>query len=522
MSNLKSYLSKNWFDNPKANILSGLVVAFAMIPEAIAFSGIAGVDPKVGLFGAFCLSITIAIFGSRRGMITSATGSTALLMTGLVSYGESQSPGLGLSYLIAAGLLTGVFQIIWGYLRLAYQMRFVPSGVLSGFVNALALLIFQAQLPQLGIGLKQGAKLAEQNISQYPVNDQVPIVWALVALGLIIIYGLPKSTKVIPSQLIAIIIITFISIIFNLDIPTVSDLGKLPDGLPTLSLPFGSVTEGKVPFNISTFGIILPTSLAISLVGLMETFLTQDILDDVTDSSSNKNKEARGQGIANIVASLFGGMAGCALVGQSVMNNQNGGNSRLSTLSSGLSLLLMIILFKSWIGSIPMAALVSVMITISISTADITGLKNIRKIPKSDTAVMLTTFAVTMLTKPHNLALGVIAGVTLAAILFSRKVAKVITVSRIKKDNNNYIYKVKGQLFFVSKIYFLQGFDIYEHPQKITIDLSQAHIWDQSGVIALDQIIRKFKNGGSEVEIIGLNDESLNLFERLGGIETSH
>ena len=522
MSNFKSYLSKNWFDDPKANILSGIVVAFAMIPEAIAFSGIAGVDPKVGLFGAFCLSITIAIFGGRRGMITSATGSTALLMTGLVSYGENQSPGLGFSYLIAAGLLTGVFQIIWGYLRLAYQMRFVPSGVLSGFVNALALLIFQAQLPQLGIGLKEGAKFAEENISQYPVNNQVPIVWALVAIGLIIIYGLPKLTKVIPSQLIAIIVITFISILFNLEIPTVSDLGKLPDGLPTLSLPFGSISDGKVPFNISTFGIILPTSLAISLVGLMETFLTQDILDDVTDSSSNKNKEARGQGIANIMASLFGGMAGCALVGQSVMNNENGGNSRLSTLSSGLSLLLMIILFKSWIGAIPMAALVSVMITISISTADINGLKNIRRIPKSDTAVMLTTFAVTMLTKPHNLALGVIAGVALAAILFSRKVAKVITVSRIKQDKNELIYKVKGQLFFVSKIYFLQGFDIYEHPRKVTIDLSEAHIWDQSGVIALDQIIRKFKNGGSEVEVIGLNDESLNLFERLGGIETSH
>ena len=522
MSNFKRYLKKNWLEDPKANILSGLVVAFAMIPEAIAFSGIAGVDPKVGLFGAFCLSISIAIFGGRRGMITSATGSTALLMTGLVAYGESQAPGLGLSYLIAAGLLTGIFQIIWGYLRLAYQMRFVPSGVLSGFVNALALLIFQAQLPQLGIGIDQGKRVVEQTSSQYPINEQVPIVWILVILGLIIIYGLPKLTKVVPSQLIAIILITFISIIFNLDIPTVSDLGKLPDGLPNLSLPFGQIADGKVPFNISTLGIILPTSLAISLVGLMETFLTQDILDDATDSSSNKNKEARGQGISNIVASLFGGMAGCALVGQSVMNTENGGKSRLSTLSSGLALLLMIILFKSWIGAIPMAALVSIMITISVSTADLNGLRNIRNIPKSDTSVMLTTFAVTMLTKPHNLALGVIAGVALAAILFSRKVAKVITVSRIKKDSNNIIYKIEGQLFFVSKIYFLQGFDTFEHPNKVTIDLSKAHIWDQSGVIALDQIIRKFKKGGSNVEIIGLNEESLNLFERLGGIETSH
>ena len=326
MSNFTKYLSKNWLDDPKSNILSGLVVAFAMIPEAIAFSGIAGVDPKVGLYGAFCLSITIAILGGRRGMITSATGSTALLMTGVVAIGEAQAPGtnLGLSYLIAAGLLTGVFQILWGYLRLAYQMRFVPTGVLSGFVNALALLIFQAQFLQLGIGINEG-KLLENELSKYPTNSQIPTVWILVILGLIVIYGFPKITKVIPSQLVAIVLLTLISVFFKLEIPTVSDLGTLPNGFPSLSLPFGELANGKVPFNLSTLGVILPTSLAISLVGLMETFLTQDILDDATDTSSNKNKEARGQGIANIISSLFGGMAGCALVGQSVMNNENGG-----------------------------------------------------------------------------------------------------------------------------------------------------------------------------------------------------
>ena len=399
-------------------------------------------------------------------------------------------------------------------------MRFVPTGVLSGFVNALALLIFQAQFLQLGIGINEG-KLLENELSKYPTNSQIPTVWILVILGLIVIYGFPKITKVIPSQLIAIVLLTLISVFFKLEIPTVSDLGTLPNGFPSLSLPFGELANGKVPFNLSTLGVILPTSLAISLVGLMETFLTQDILDDATDTSSNKNKEARGQGIANIISSLFGGMAGCALVGQSVMNNENGGKSRLSTLISGLSLLLMIILLKPWIGAIPMAALVAIMITIAISTADLTGLKNIRKIPKSDTAVMLMTFAVTMLTKPHNLALGVIAGVGLAAILFSRKVAKVITVTRVKCENQ-ITYKVEGQLFFVSKIYFLQGFDIHEHPKDILIDMSLAHIWDQSGVVALDQIIRKFKNSGSKVEIIGLNKESLNLFERLGGLETSH
>ncbi|WP_320664268.1 SulP family inorganic anion transporter [Prochlorococcus sp. MIT 1223] len=514
-----------WIGNPSKDVLSGLVVAFAMIPEAIAFSGIAGVDPQVGLFGAFCLSITIALVGGRMGMITSATGSTALLMTGVVVTGvntgqamgldELTSQALGLSYLIAAGLLTGVFQILWGYLRLAYQMRFVPQGVLSGFVNALALLIFQAQFEQLGIQDHYGKFLG-------PVKEQIVEVWLLVALGLIIIYGLPKLTKSIPSQLVAIIALTIISIGFNLDIPTVSDLGKLPNGLPNLSLPFGSFGEGKVPFNLQTFGIILPTALAISLVGLMETFLTQDILDDMTDTNSDKNKEARGQGIANFISSLFGGMAGCALVGQSVMNTENGGKTRLSTLSSGICLLAMILLCKPWLEQIPMAALVAVMITIAISTADTNGLKNIRKIPRSDTAVMLMTFAVTMLTKPHNLALGVIAGVALAGILFSRKVAKVINVSVKASSNEELIYEVTGQLFFVSKIYFLQGFNVHEHPSKVTINMTNAHIWDQSGVTALDQIIRKISQGGSEVEVVGLNKESLDLFQRLGGQEQSH
>ncbi len=510
-----------WFDNPRKDVLSGIVVAFAMIPEAIAFSGIAGVDPQVGLFGAFCLSIAIAFVGGRIGMITSATGSTALLMTGLVVTGNAQGEGLGLSYLLAAGLLTGVFQILWGYLRLAYQMRFVPQGVLSGFVNALALLIFQAQLPQLGMSFSGGDHLGLDNIASHslPVGVQIPQVWLLVIIGLIIIYGLPKITRLIPSQLVAIIVLTIIAVGFNLDLPSVKDLGELPNGLPSLSIPFGSIEDGKVPFNLRTFGIVLPTALAISLVGLMETFLTQDILDDMTDSNSNKNKEARGQGIANIISSIFGGMAGCALVGQSVMNTENGGKGRLSTMASGVSLLAMILLCRPLLENIPMAALVAVMIAISISTADTAGLKNFKNIPLSDRAVMLTTFSVTMLTTPHNLALGVLAGVALAGILFSRKVAKVIKVSIAEKTDSVIRYEITGQLFFVSKIYFLQGFDLHSHPQKVIIDMSKAHIWDQTGVAALDQVIRKIKAGGSDVEIIGLNKESLDLFDRMGGLE---
>ena len=523
MSRSAPTLSAQWLSHPQRDLLSGLVVAFAMIPEAIAFSGIAGVDPQVGLFGAFCLSLTIALVGGRMAMITSATGSTALLMTGLVATGNARGEGLGLTYLLVAGIVTGVLQILWGYLRLAYQMRFVPQGVLSGFVNALALLILQAQFPQLGINLHFGeTDVAGHSHDLLPHGAQLPIVWVLVLLGLLIIYGLPRLTKVVPSQLVAIVVLTAISMAFSFDIPTVQSLGELPAGLPVFQIPFGAFTDGRVPFSLETLGIVLPTALAISLVGLMETFLTQDILDDKTDSNSNKNVEARGQGIANIVSSFFGGMAGCALVGQSVMNIDNGGRTRLSTFSSGVSLLAMILLARPWLEQIPMAALVAVMISIAISTADINGLRSIARIPKSDTSVMLMTFAVTMLTTPHNLALGVLAGVALAGILFSRKVAKVIRVDVEDIDPDSRRYVVTGQLFFVSKIYFMQGFDVHEHPANITIDMSSAHVWDQSGVGALNQLIRKLRQGGSSVQVEGLNQESLDLFERIGQEQPGH
>ena len=505
---------RDWFSNPSRELLSGLVVAFAMIPEAIAFSGIAGVDPEVGLFGAFCLAITISFVGGRKAMITSATGSTALLMTNLVMLGNQRGEGQGLQYLIAAGLLTGLLQIVWGYLRLAYQMRFVPQSVLSGFVNALALLIFQAQLPQLGINLRFGEEV-HGVVAHLPQGaSQLGAVWGLTALGLLIIYGLPRLTRIVPSALVAIAVTTAIAMGFKLDIPTVSSLGQLPTGLPSLGLPFGSAASGHVPFDLDTLGFVLPTALAISLVGLMETFLTQDLLDDMTDSSSDKNREARGQGIANIVSSLFGGMAGCALVGQSVMNIQNGGRTRLSTFAAGLSLLLMILLARPWVSQIPMASLVAVMIAIAISTADFTSLRRIRVIPKSDSAVMLTTFAVTMLTTPHNLALGVLAGVALAAILFSRKVAKVITVTADRR-NDCLTYTVRGMLFFVSANYFLQGFDTHDHARDIVIDMTGTRIWDQTGVASLQKITARLAKGGSDVQVIGLDTSSADLFDRL-------
>jgi SulP family sulfate permease len=314
----------------------------------------------------------------------------------------------------------------------------------------------------------------------------------------------------VPAALVAILLTTGLSIRLGLEIPTVQSLGTLPEGLPRLGLP-------QVPFTLETLGLILPTALAISLVGLMETFLTQDILDDLTDSTSHKNAEARGQGIGNIVSSLFGGMAGCALVGQSVMNVGYGGRTRLSTLSSGVALLGMILLASRWVNQIPMATLVGVMIMIAINTANWGSIGGIRRIPKSDTAVMLLTVVVTVLT--HNLAIGLLSGVALAAILFSRKVAKVIDVSSRLVAPDHRVYRVSGQLFFVSSIYFRQGFELHEHPARVTIDMGEAHIWDQSGVTALDQVIRRLKLGGSAVEVLQLNRESTDLFARIGVAE---
>jgi SulP family sulfate permease len=491
-----------WWGRPHRDILSGLVVAFAMIPEAIAFSGIAGVDPRVGLFGAFLLAVTLAIVGGRTAMITSATGSTALLMGGLVQQGNAIGEGLGLQLLLAAGILTGILQIAWGYLRLAHQMRFVPQPVMAGFVNALAILIVVAQLPQLGLDW-----IHPETVSL--TASQLPAVWGLVALTLAIIYLLPRLTTVVPSALVAILTSTGLSMRLGLDVPTVASLGTLPSGLPQFALP-------QVPFNLNTLGLILPTALAISLVGLMETFLTQDILDDLTDSSSSKNAEARGQGIGNIVSSLFGGMAGCALVGQSVMNVGYGGRTRLSTLTSGVALLAMILLGARWVNQIPMATLVGVMVMIAINTANWGSIRAIRRIPKSDTAVMLLTVVVTVLT--HNLAVGLLSGVALAAILFSRKVAKVIDVSSALIAPGHRLYRVKGQLFFVSSIYFRQGFALHEHPhpERVTIDMAEAHLWDQSGVGALDQVIHRLKLGGSSVAVVNLNPESTDLFARIG------
>ncbi len=474
------FTKRAWFSNVQKDLLAGAVVALALIPEAIAFSIIAGVDPKVGLYASFCIAMITAFMGGRPGMISAATGAMALLMTPLVR-------DYGVNYLFATTILTGILQILLGWIKLGNQMRFVPRAVMVGFVNALAILIFDAQLPQF----EEGSWL----------------VYVMVAVGLGIIYGLPRLTTVVPSPLVTIVLLTVAAITMGWDVPTVGDMGTLPDTLPTFVLPI-------VPFTFETLSIILPYALALSMVGLLESFLTANVIDDLTDTSSNKNQEAVGQGVANIAAGCFGGMAGCAMIGQSMINIRSGGRTRLSSLSAGVFLFLLIILLGDWVARIPMAALVAVMIMVSISTFSWNSIRNIRLVPKSETAVMITTVLMTVLT--HNLAIGVIVGVALSAILFSRKIAALVFVDSLLKENGTErVYSVNGQIFFVSVENFLNCFDFREELEGVTIDLTHAHLWDQSAVDAVDKVVLRFRRRGVQVDMIGLNAASATLLSRL-------
>ena len=474
------FTKKVWFSNVKNDLLAGAVIALALIPEAIAFSIVAGVDPQVGLYSSFCIATVTAFIGGRPGMISATTGAMALLMTTLVK-------DYGLQYLLATTILTGILQIILGWIKLGHQMRFVPRAVMIGFVNALAILIFDAQLPQF--------------------QEASWVVYGMVAVGLVIVYGLPYLTTVVPSPLVAIVSLTTISLMTGVQVPTVGDMGNLPRALPMFLVP-------DIPCNLETLQIILPYAFTLSLVGLLESFLTANVIDDLTDTSSNKNQEAIAQGIANIVAGFFGGMAGCAMIGQSVINIRSGGRARLSTLSAGVFLLTFILVFGDWIALIPMAALVTIMVMVSISTFNWNSIRNIAKVPKNETAVMITTVLITVLT--HNLAIGVLIGVAMSAIFFSRKIASLIFVdSLLKGDGTERVYSVNGQIFFVSVDNFISAFDFRERLQKVTIDLTHAHLWDHSAVDAVDKVVLRFRKHNIKVELIGLNEASATLIERL-------
>ena len=472
-------IRQEWFSNTRNDVLAGLVVALALIPEAIAFSIIAGVDPKVGLYASFSIAVIIAFTGGRPGMISAATGAMALLMVTLVKEH-------GLQYLYAATVLTGVLQIIAGWVRLGELMRFVSRSVVTGFVNALAILIFMAQLPEL------------TNVTWE--------VYAMTVAGLGIIYGLPRLTTAVPSPLITIVVLTLVAIALDLDIRTVGDMGELPDSLPQFFVP-------DVPMTWETFTIIFPYSATLMVVGLLESLMTATIVDDLTDTLSNKNRECVGQGVANVATGFIGGMAGCAMIGQSVINVKSGGRGRLSTLVAGLLLLIMVVFAGEWVSQIPMAALVAVMIMVSIGTFNWDSIRNLRTHPKSSSVVMLATVAVTVAT--HDLAQGVLTGVLLSGFFFAQKVGRILSVTSAACDEGRARrYTVYGQVFFASADRFSMVFDYQEVIDKVYIDVSRAHFWDITAVSALDKIVIKFRREGTEVEVIGMNEASATLVDK--------
>ncbi|MFN3511930.1 MAG: SulP family inorganic anion transporter [Phenylobacterium sp.] len=472
---------RDWLSNVRGDVLAGIVVALALIPEAIGFSVIAGVDPKVGLYASFSIAVVTAIVGGRPGMISAATAAVALLMVDLVK-------DHGVQYLFAATILMGLLQLVAGALRLGVLMRYVSRSVITGFVNALAILIFLAQLPELtGVGWQ---------------------TYAMVAGGLAIIYLFPRLTKAIPSPLVTIVVLSLLAILLDLDVRRVGDLGELPTTLPMFLLP-------QIPLNFETLQIIFPYALTMAVVGLLESLLTATIVDDLTDTPSNKNRECGGQGVANVIAGFLGGMGGCAMIGQSVINVKSGGRGRLSGVVAGCFLLFLIVVLGPWVAQIPMAALVAVMIMVAIGTFNWGSIKNLRSHPLSSSVVMVVTVIVVVAT--HDLSLGVLAGVLLSGIFFARKVARILAISsELSEDGRVRTYRVAGQVFFASSETFANGFDLREVLDKVVIDVSHAHFWDISAIGALDKVVLKFRREGTEVEIMGLNEASSTMIDRFG------
>jgi sulfate permease, SulP family len=471
----------------KTEVLGGLVVALALIPEAIAFSIIAGVDPRIGLFASFTMAVTIAFVGGRPAMVSAATGAVALVIAPLVK-------SHGLDYLVAAVILAGIFQIILGLSGVAKLMRFIPRSVMVGFVNALAILIFMSQVPEL-IGVPW-------------------LVYPLAALGLLIVFGLPKVTKAMPAPLVAIAVLTLITVLGHIAVPTVADKGALPDSLPSLFLP-------NVPVSLETLQIIFPFALAMAFVGLLESLMTAKLVDDITDTRSPKTREALGQGAANIVTGFFGGMGGCAMIGQTMINvKASGARTRISTFLAGIFLLILVVALGDIVSLIPMVALVAVMIFVSVATFDWHSIRpaTLKALPKSETLVMVATVIVVVAT--HNLAIGVGVGVLVAMVLFARRVAHFVTVDRTLTEVDGApvaIYQVEGELFFASSNDLYTQFEYALDPELVVIDMHASHLWDASTVASLDGITEKYRHHGKSVEVVGLNGASVLMRERLAG-----
>ncbi|PIC73422.1 SulP family inorganic anion transporter [Sporosarcina sp. P17b] len=465
-------LQQQWFGNVRADILAGIVVGLALIPEALAFAFIVGVDPRVALYASFTIAVITAFVGGRPGLISAATGAMALVLVSLMA-------NHGLEYVLAATILTGIIQLILGSLGVANLMRFIPNSVMLGFVNALGIMIFITQLPYLvGAGT-------------------MTYVFAIATL--ILVYAVPRFFTAIPAPLIAIVVMTAIALFSGVKLQSIGDLGTMPSSLPTFFFP-------DIPLNFETLKIILPYSVALSIVGLLESLLTSQVLDDITDTPSNKNREARGQGIANFITGFFGGMAGCALIGQSVINMKSGGRGRLSTLTAGVFLMFLIIVLGDIVVKIPMPVLAGVMVMVAATTFNWGSFKFLRSAPRSESVVMLVTVAIILYT--HNLAIGVVIGVILSALFFVAK------ISRVTVTTHDGVYKIQGPLFFASTTKFIQAFD-HVNEKRITIDFENSQLWDESAVGAIFKVVGKLESRGINVTMRGLNSSSQQLYEKL-------
>lgn len=476
-----SLKKEEWFSNIRTDVLAGLVVGLALIPESIAFSAIAGVDPQVGLYASFCIAVSIAFFGGRPAMISAATGAMALLMITLVKEH-------GLQYLLAATILTGIIQVIAGYFKVAKLMRFVSQAVVYGFLNALAILIFVAQIPE--------------------INRMDSTGYLFIAIGLAIIYlfpYIPKIGKAIPSPLICIIVLSGLALLLSADMRTVSDLGQFPDTLPVFLIP-------EIPLNLETLQIILPYSFTLATVGLLESMMTTTVIDEVTGTEGDRHQECRGQGMANIVSGFMGGMAGCAMIGQSIINVSSGARTRLSTLVAGVFLLCLVVFLKDWLAYIPMAALVAIMIMVAFTTFQWGAIKQFSKHPLEFNTVMISVIIVVLAT--HNLALGVFVGVLLSALFFINKLERTVHVHTHSNSAHSRSYIISGQIFFSSTEKFYQFFDFKEKLEHVELDLTHAHIWDVTSVNMLNNVIQKFKAQNIDVTVIGLNEASSTLIDR--------
>ena len=473
---------QDWLGNVRNDILAGIVVALALVPEAIAFSIIAGVDPKVGLYASFAIAVIIAIVGGRAGMISAATAATALLMVTLVKEH-------GLQYLLVATILAGVLQIVAGYLNLHKFMSFISKSVMTGFLNALAILIFMAQLPEL------------TNVTWH--------VYALIAAGLGIIYLFPYVPKIgtlLPSPLVNIVVLTLVVYFFGIEVRTIGDMGELPDTLPIFLWP-------DVPFTFETLSIVLPYSISIAIVGLLESLMTANVIDELTDTESDKKRECKGQGVANIGSGLIGGMAGCAMIGQSIINVKSGGRGRLSTMVAGILLLILVVFLSEILSIVPMAALVAVMIMVSVGTFNWTSIKELKTNPISASSVMVATVIVVVWT--HNLAFGVFTGILIGSLFMAQRLSQFLLVeSDYDEASDTRTYQIIGQVFFNSSDKFIGFFDFKEAVDKIVIDVHRAHFWDITGVAALDKVVIKLRREGTDVSIVGLNEASETLLDK--------